>query len=102
MVGPDITSQLEPNSAATMHGTTAVYSPYSGGRPASVAKAMPCGYTSTAPSSPARASARSVAGETSRTQAPKTRSARRPSGVVQGMAALASVGFIAVFEHTVG
>ena len=76
-VGPDITCQLEPNSAATMHGTMAVYRPYSGGSPASVAKAMPCGSTSTAPSKPASASGRSVAGVTRCTQSPSRRSASR-------------------------
>ena len=61
LVGPETTCQLEPNSAATMHGTTAVYRPYSGGSPASVAKAIPCGRTSSAPSTPATRSARRLA-----------------------------------------
>jgi len=74
LVGPDITCQLEPNSAAMMQGMMAVYRPYSGGRPASVAKAMPCGNTSTAPSSPAIRSARRLAGVTWCTQWPNSRS----------------------------
>ena len=72
-----MTCQLEPNKAAMMQGTTAVYSPYSGGRPAMVAKAMPCGNTNTAPSTPASASARRVPADTVRTQLPNRRSAKR-------------------------
>ena len=45
-----------------MHGTIAPYRPYSGGMPASVANATPCGSTTIAPVSPANASARTVAG----------------------------------------
>ena len=60
LVGPETTCQLEPNSAATTHGTIAVYRPYSGGRPASVAKAKPCGSTSSAPSTPATSRRASV------------------------------------------
>src|SRR5690606_19257902 len=70
LVGPDMTWRLEPNSAATTQGTMAEYRPYSGGRPASVAKATPCGNTSKAPSRPASASARSVAGPISSTHVP--------------------------------
>ena len=88
LVGPDITCQLDPNRAAMMQGITAVYSPYSGGRPASVAKAMPCGNTSTAPSKPASASARSVAGDTREIQLPRSRSGRlRAALVLWGSAA---------------
>ena len=58
-----------------MHGTTAVYRPYSGGRPASVAKAMPCGRTSSAPSTPAMRSARRLARSTRWIHDPKTRAA---------------------------
>ncbi len=58
--GPATMRRLEPNSAATMQGTIAAYRPYSGGNPARVAKAAPCGNTTTAPVSPASASARKV------------------------------------------
>lgn len=80
LVGPDMTCQLDPNSAATMHGTMAVYRPYCGGRPASAAKAMPWGSTSTAPSRPASRSARSVRPDTKATQSPKMRCATRRQG----------------------
>src|SRR3954464_14880858 len=60
VVGPDTRCQLEPKSAATIAGTIAAYKPYSGGMPAIVAKATPCGSTTTAPIAPAIASARSV------------------------------------------
>ena len=73
LVGPDMTFQLEPNSAAMMQGMTTVYNPYFGGKPASVANAKPCGNTSTAPSSPASASARSVMGVTVGVQSPNRR-----------------------------
>ena len=76
LVGPDITCQLEPNSAAMMQGMMAVYSPYSGGMPAKVAKAMPCGSTSTAPKRPAMRSARKVWRVTKPTQLPKSRSSQ--------------------------
>ena len=62
LAGPVTISRLEPNSAATMHGSIAAYSPYCGGSPASVAKATPCGSTTTAPVRPAIRSARSVPG----------------------------------------
>src|SRR5512134_2565537 len=61
VVGPETRCQDEPNSAATMAGTMAAYSPYSGGRQAMVAKATAWGSTTMAPVRPARASARSVA-----------------------------------------
>ena len=61
LVGPETACQDEPNSAATIAGTMAQYKPYSGGMPASVAKAMPCGITTTALIRPAVASARSRA-----------------------------------------
>jgi hypothetical protein len=57
VVGPDTKCADEPNKAAKMGVTIAVYKPYSGGRPAMVAKAMPCGNTITAPVSPAIKSA---------------------------------------------
>src|SRR3979409_1296555 len=60
VVGPDTRCQLEPNSAATIAGTIAAYKPYSGGMPAMVANATPCGSTTTAPMAPAIASARTV------------------------------------------
>ena len=49
VVGPDTRCQLEPNSAAIIAGTMAAYRPYSGGMPAMVAKATPCGSTIIAP-----------------------------------------------------
>ena len=39
----------EPNRAAMIAGTMPAYSPYSGGIPAMVAKATPCGGTTMAP-----------------------------------------------------
>ena len=60
--GPVTIRRLEPNSAATMHGTIAEYRPYCGGMPASVAKARPCGSTTTAPVRPASRSARTTPG----------------------------------------
>src|SRR3977135_898115 len=60
LVGPATVCRDEPNSAATTVGTIAQYKPYSGGRPASVANATPCGNTTTAPIRPASASAFSV------------------------------------------
>src|SRR6266545_3675820 len=65
LVGPATVCRDDPNSAATIAGTIAQYRPYSGGRPASVAKATPCGSTTMAPTRPASASAFSVAGPTS-------------------------------------
>jgi hypothetical protein len=56
VVGPDTRCLEDPNRAATIGVTIAVYSPYSGGRPAIVANAMPWGRTMTAPVSPARKS----------------------------------------------
>src|SRR6188508_456767 len=75
LVGPETTCRLEPNSAATAQGTIAVARPYSGGRPARVAKAKPCGRTRRAPSRPARASARRVGRSSVRTQGPNRRDA---------------------------
>ena len=60
LVGPETACMDDPNRAATTVGTMAQYRPYSGGNPASVAKATPCGTTAMAPMSPASASARSV------------------------------------------
>ena len=60
--GPVTISRLDPNSAATMQGSMAAYRPYCGGNPANVAKATPCGSTTTAPVRPAIRSARSVPG----------------------------------------
>src|SRR5882762_7738359 len=60
LVGPATVCRDEPNSAAITVGTIAQYRPYSGGRPASVANATPCGNTTTAPMRPASASAFSV------------------------------------------
>ena len=47
VVGPETSCRDEPNSAATIAGTIAAYSPYSGGIPAMVAKATPWGSTTT-------------------------------------------------------
>src|SRR5574340_706260 len=58
VVGPDTRCQEEPNSAAMTAGTIAAYRPYSGGRPAIMAKATPWGRTMIAPVSPAARSAR--------------------------------------------
>ena len=70
VVGPETSCRDEPNSAATIAGTIAAYSPYSGGIPAMVAKATPWGSTTTAPVSAASASAfrvpRSTSGHHSR------------------------------------
>ena len=60
LVGPETACQEELNSAAISAGTMAQYRPYSGGMPASVAKATPCGSTTIALISPAVASARRV------------------------------------------
>src|SRR4051812_5091131 len=60
VVGPETRCQLEPNSAATIAGTMAAYNPYSGGIPAIVANATPCGRTTAAPMAPATASERNV------------------------------------------
>ena len=58
VVGPETRCQLEPNSAAMIAGIMAAYKPYSGGIPAMVAKATPCGNTINAPVMPAIRSAR--------------------------------------------
>ena len=60
VVGPETRCEDEPKNAAMIAGTMAVYRPYSGGNPAIMAKATPCGRTMTAPVKPARMSARSV------------------------------------------
>ena len=60
VVGPDTKCQLDPNSAAIIAGTIAAYKPYSGGMPAMVANATPCGNTIIAPVRPAIKSARLV------------------------------------------
>ena len=60
VVGPDTRCQDEPHSAATMAGSMAAYKPYSGGMPAMVAKATPCGTRIRPPVKPAIRSARSV------------------------------------------
>src|SRR6266705_4840678 len=65
LVGPATVRRDDPNSAATIAGTMAQYRPYSGGRPASVAKATPWGSTTMAPTRPASASAFNVAEPTS-------------------------------------
>jgi hypothetical protein len=57
VVGPDIRCLDDPKSAAMIGVIIAVYRPYSGGRPAMVAKATPCGRTITAPVNPAMMSA---------------------------------------------
>src|SRR5256885_17014103 len=57
LVGPATVCRDEANSAATTVGTIAQYRPYSGGSPASVANATPCGSTTMAPINPASASA---------------------------------------------
>ena len=58
VVGPEIRWCEEPKSAATIAGTMAEYSPYSGGSPAIIANATPCGSTMIAPVIPASRSAR--------------------------------------------
>src|SRR3990167_8815846 len=60
VVGPEIRWREEPNSAAIIGGTMAVYRPYTGGRPAMSANATPCGSTMMAPVKPAIRSAFSV------------------------------------------
>ena len=62
VVGPEIITIEDPQSAATTAVTIAVYRPNSGGRPAIIAKATPCGKTIAALVKPARASALSDAG----------------------------------------
>src|SRR6266700_3548194 len=51
LVGPATVNRDDPNSAATIAGTMAQYRPYSGGSPASVAKATHWGSTKMAPTS---------------------------------------------------
>ena len=70
LVGPDMTWRLEPNNAATTQGTMAVYKPYWGGKPASMANAIAWGSTKTAPSKPAIVSARNDRTLTSWVQSP--------------------------------
>jgi len=57
VVGPEIRCNEDPNNAATIGTTMAVYIPYSGGSPAIIAKATPWGKTMTAPVNPAIRSA---------------------------------------------
>ena len=52
VVGPEIRWWEEPKSAATIAGTMAEYSPYSGGSPAMIANATPWGSTMIAPVMP--------------------------------------------------
>jgi len=61
VVGPEIRCRDDPNRAAIIGVTMAVYRPYWGGSPAMVANATPCGSTITAPVRPAMKSARSDA-----------------------------------------
>src|SRR2546421_9743364 len=81
LVGPATVCSDEPNSAATTVGTIAQYSPYSGGSPARVANATPCGNTTTAPIRPASASALSVERST-RGHHLRSGNKRRESGAV--------------------
>ena len=60
VVGPDTKCQDEPHSAATTAGSIAAYKPYSGGMPAIVAKATPCGTKIKPPVRPASPSARKL------------------------------------------
>jgi hypothetical protein len=68
VMGPDTKCQEEPNSAAIMAGTMQVYRPYSGGKPAIVANATPCGKAIAAPVKPAIESALMVSGVRRRPQ----------------------------------
>src|SRR6476661_6652360 len=74
--------QLEPKSAEMNVGTIAAYRPYSGGMPASVANAIPCGSTSTAPAAPAIKSARRVTRLTRGHQSRNGQKRAHPSGVL--------------------
>lgn len=60
VMGPEIRCQEEPKRAATTTGTIAAKRPYSGGIPAIVANATPCGKTTIAPVKPANTWAFSV------------------------------------------
>src|SRR5947209_18558447 len=71
-----------PNSAATTVGTIAQYRSYSGGSPARVANATPCGNTTTAPIRPASASALKVERST-RGHHLRSGNKRRGSGVIE-------------------
>ena len=62
LAGPVTISRLDPNSAATMQGSTAAANPCCGGSPASVANARAWGSTTTAPVRPASRSARRAPG----------------------------------------
>lgn len=75
LVGPETMRRLAPISAATMQGTMLVYRPQVGGRPASAAKAMPCGSTISAPMKPAMPSSRRLRRSTSPAQSPSQRDA---------------------------
>src|SRR6266851_9643992 len=89
LVGPATVCRDEPNSAATTVGTIAQYRPYSGGSPASVAKATPWGRTTTAPMRPASASAFSVERST-RGHHLRNGSKRRGSGVIEAVEGVTS------------
>src|SRR5260370_23988933 len=89
LVGPATVCRDEPNSAATTVGIIAQYRPYSGGSPASVAKATPCGSTTMAPIMPASASALSVAAFT-RGHHLRNGNKRRESGVVDAVEGVTS------------
>src|SRR6266496_6108493 len=82
LVGPATVCKDEPNSAATTVGTIAQYRPYSGGSPARVANATPCGSTTTAPMRPASASAFNVERST-RGHHLRSGNKRRESGVIE-------------------
>src|SRR5712691_8671192 len=82
LVGSATVCKDEPNTAATTVGTIAQYSPYSGGSPARVTNATPCGSTTTAPINPASASALSVTAFT-RGDHLRKGSRRCASGVVE-------------------
>src|SRR5689334_686019 len=89
LVGPPTVCRDEPNRAATIVGTIAQYRPYSGGSPASVANATPCGNTTTAPIRPASASAFSVERST-RGHHLSSGNKRRERGVVEAIEGVTS------------
>src|SRR5690606_39602363 len=82
VVGPETRWYEEPNRAATMGVTIAVYSPYSGGSPAMAAKATPWGSTMTAPVRPANKSSLTDWRETNRVHA---RKGNRALSFIQGL-----------------
>src|SRR6267143_6212123 len=91
LVGPATVCRDEPNSAATTVGTSAPYRPYSGGSPARVAHATPCGNTTTAPIRPASASAFKVERST-RGHHLRSGNKRRESGTVETVEGVTSQG----------